>query len=375
MGVKYNFLTGEWEDSPDTQSSWADFITPTEGVSTADYLQSLSGEDTSIYDMFLTDDSGNVDWNSDFWSGVTGFDGQNLQGDAGAAVADIFGFDLPSWEAIFPGTGGGGNAGVSASWLSDMKKLLGIGAGNEGGLFGGASGSDALLGANGVLGVLAALSARPSTSTQTGSSGTTGATSSSTNIADWFDTLQQGLGTTLSAGDGSWSDLSGYLAGGTGQFTDLDPTELASYMNPYVNSVLTPQLTRMSEDFLRGENARQAKAGMVGAFGGERDLIERNLAGERYDKAVNEATANAYSNAFTNAQAMFGQDRSAQQWGANATANLFGLLKPETSTSSTTETTTSNSAKITGTDPNTFGQLANVAGQMYNLANPPVVRT
>lgn len=303
-----------------------------------------------------------TDWNTLIYGNPTGT----------AVVGDGTTNDSTGWSSNSgtPWQTGGLSTQGFIPWLN---RMLGLG-GPTGTGAGAITGSDALLGANGVLGVLAALSAKPSTSTQTGTSGSTNTSSSSTDIADWFDSLQQNLGNMLANDNGLWSNLSGYMSGGTKGFTDLTPEEQLAYVNPYVNSVLTPQLTRMSEDFQRGENARQAKAGMVGAFGEERDLIERNLAGERYDKAVNEATANAYSNAFTNAQQTFGQDRAAQQWGAGATGNLFGLLKPETATSGTSGTTNTNTAKITGTDPNQFGMLSNLAAGMYNLANPPVIR-
>ena len=140
------------------------------------------------------------------------------------------------------------------------------------------SDSEALMGANAVFGLLAALSARPSTTTTSGSSGSTGSSSSKVELDKWYDDLQQGLGTMLADEKNKWTDLDNLLTGGTKKWSGLTEAEQKTYVDPYVNSVLAPQLTRMSEDFLRGENSRRAKAGMIGAFGGSRDILEGSLA-------------------------------------------------------------------------------------------------
>lgn len=297
----------------------------------------------------------------------------------------IDGVDYGSLED-FGGDSGGNwdydysNAGVgvgsdslntaSPSWWQTALQTLGIGAGNTGGIFGGISGSTAGAGAQGILSLLGALNAKPQVGTKQTSETKAGATTTEVGSPEWYKQLTQNLGTSISGDDKSWSDLQGYLTGGMEKVGDAD---LTGYMNQYTGAVLQPQLDRMSEDFTRGENARRAKAGQIGAFGGSRDILEGSLATERLDKAKNEATANAYSNAFTNAQTAFGADRTAQQWGTQATGNLFGLLKPATTTNVASTAGDTTTTVATGSEPNTFGQLGNWAANLYNMMNPPQV--
>lgn len=248
-----------------------------------------------------------------------------------------------------------GNGNTSA--IEDFLSSLGI------------TGNQAGMGLYGILGALASLNQTPEVGTKQTSESKTGSTTIQVGQPQWYEDLMKGLGTEISGANGSWSDLGGYMTGGTGSVADAD---LSRYMNPYIDSVLQPQITRMNEDFTRGENARRAKAGMVGAFGGSRDILEGSLASERHDKALNEATANAFSNAFGNAQNMFGQDRTAQQWGAGMTGNLFGLLKPGQTTSVSATAGDTSTTMATGSKPNTFGDMANLVRNLWGMGNPPV---
>lgn len=291
-------------------------------------------------------------------------------------LTDFGGDSGGNWDYDYSnaGVGVGSESLNTASplWWQTALQTLGIGAGNEGGLLGGISGNTAGIGAQGILSLIGVLNAKPQTGTKQTSETRGGTTTTVVGSPEWYKQLTENLGTAISGEGKSWSDLQEYMKGGMEKVGDAD---LSGYMNQYTGAVLQPQLDRMTDDYLRSENARRAKAGQIGAFGGSRDILEGSLATERLDKAKNEATANAFSNAFTNAQTAFGTDRAAQQWGTHATGNLFGLLKPNTTTNVAATAGDTLTTVATGSEPNTFGQLGNWAADLYNMANPLQVGT
>lgn len=97
------------------------------------------------------------------------------------------------------------------------------------------------------------------------------------------------------------SNVSNYQTGDFNAYNGVGDT--SSYMNPYVNSVLDPQLDEMRRqaDISRVNDASRLTG--QGALGGSRQAIleaegERNLG-----QQVQNATGTAYSNAYDNAQA------------------------------------------------------------------------
>lgn len=301
-----------------------------------------------------------ADW-TDFLGDWTDWGDASEYIDALGGMTDASGTALPSWQDIV-----GTASGATPSWWQTALQTLGIGEGNEGGLLGGVSGNTAGLGATGILGALAALTSEPQVSTGTTTSSRTGGTTTEVGSPEWYKQLTESLGGKISGADGSWSDLGNYMAGGSQSVADAD---LSKYMNPYVDAVLQPQLTRMTEDFTRGENARRANAAQIGAFGGSRDILEGSLASERFDKAKNETTNNALSQAYTNAMSAFGGDRTAQQWGAGLTGDIYSKLKPNTTTGVTSTVGDTQTTTAVGTEPNRLAQLANMGGTIFGLAN------
>lgn len=253
-------------------------------------------------------------------------------------------------------------ASLDGDTLQQILSWAGIGADNASGILGGISGAQAGTGLTALLGTLGALTKKPSVGSANQTSTRSGEQTTTVGTPEWYKQLTENLGTSISGDDKSWSDLAGMMTKGTSSATDLAPADFDKYMNPYVANVLTPQLARMDEDFARSQNQRDAEAISKGAFGGSRLSLEQNLAGERFDKTKAEATNNAMMQAYQNAMTQFGTDRTANQWGVDATNKLFASLKPNTTTSVGTTVGDTQKTTTATTGSNIFGDLSNIAG-------------
>jgi len=109
--------------------------------------------------------------------------------------------------------------------------------------------------------------------------------------------------------------------------TSFDATQAQTYMNPYLESALKPQLdeARRQSQITQQQNA--AKMTQAGAFGGSRQAIldaetQRNLANTQAN-----ITGTGYSTAYDKAMAQFNADqaRKAQEAQFSATYGLQGL--------------------------------------------------
>ena len=129
---------------------------------------------------------------------------------------------------------------------------------------------------------------------------------------DTSNPLFAGVGAPPPGGGFAASPTQGGIAGLTPPQTSQQPSNIAqSYMNPYLQNVLTPQL-----DELRRQNditnaATNAKMTQAGAFGGGRQAIMnaenyRNLMQEQ-NKTVGQGYASAYDKAMAQFNAEQGQ--------------------------------------------------------------------
>ena len=126
---------------------------------------------------------------------------------------------------------------------------------------------------------------------------------------------QQGVGLGVAGGAQYGQQGAGYGQQATGagqQYANMatDPSQMAAYMNPYVQQSLAPQLDLLNQQqALQGQQI-QGQATSQGAFGGNRATLAQGLNAQNYDLARQQAIAQGYNTAFTNAQ-------QAQQFGAN----------------------------------------------------------
>jgi hypothetical protein len=105
----------------------------------------------------------------------------------------------------------------------------------------------------------------------------------------------------------------GQQATGVGQAYQnmaTDPSQMAAYMNPYVQQALNPQLALLNQQQALAGQGIASKAAGQGAFGGNRATLAQGLNQQNYALAQQQAIGQGYSDAFKQAQ-------QAQQFGAD----------------------------------------------------------
>jgi len=89
----------------------------------------------------------------------------------------------------------------------------------------------------------------------------------------------------------------------------IDPNmSISDYMNPYTQGVLDPTLRNLNQAWGDARQQTAANATMAGAYGGTGQGVENALNNKNYGNAVSDATNQAYSQAFQNAQASRSQN-------------------------------------------------------------------
>jgi len=135
-------------------------------------------------------------------------------------------------------------------------------------------------------------------------------------------------GTFTSSGAYQPPGVSGFGAGPTDAnspvATDAGQSPVQQYMNPYLQSVLDPQLNALRRQNQISQNALGAQYAGSGAFGGGRQAIGQAQSNADLMRNLNQTVGQGYANAFDAAQQQFNteQQRKIQeaQFGAN-----FGL--------------------------------------------------
>lgn len=103
------------------------------------------------------------------------------------------------------------------------------------------------------------------------------------------------------------------------------------YMNPYTQSVIDQAQRAAQQNFAESQGARTAAAARAGAFNSSRAAIADTVARREYDNQFQALTADLLNKGYTNAQAQFIADRTAQLQNNQYTADLgmkgaqFGL--------------------------------------------------
>lgn len=128
-------------------------------------------------------------------------------------------------------------------------------------------------------------------------------------------TTSQGL-TTLAAANSPSQYTAGTHTPGT--ITDtgtFDTAAAQQYMNPYLNTVLDNQLSRLNTRFGEQRLGRNARAAKSGVFGGYRQGVEEAIAERDYNQQLNETEGNALFQAYNSAADQFNRDRDARLGG------------------------------------------------------------
>jgi len=150
--------------------------------------------------------------------------------------------------------------------------------------------------------------------------------------------IGMGAGAPLGAGGNQPTNLSGGTTGGQPQ----GPTGIASqYMNPYLQSVLQPQLEEMRRQSQINLQPSLAKMTQAGGYGGGRQAIMESEANRNLLQEQNKTIGQGYSNAYDKGLQQFnteqgqaktladmmseagGQQRGIEQQGISADYNEF----------------------------------------------------
>lgn len=124
-------------------------------------------------------------------------------------------------------------------------------------------------------------------------------------------------------GGGNTITVGGDDSGGGAQGT----SQVQQYMNPYLQSVLDPQLAALRRQSQINQNAIGAKFAGSGAFGGGRQAIGQAQANASLARDLNQTVGQGYANAFDAAQQQFNteQQRKIQEAQYGADFGLKGL--------------------------------------------------
>ena len=129
---------------------------------------------------------------------------------------------------------------------------------------------------------------------------------------------------------GAWApgmdEAMGFYRSAANPFTSAD---IGSYMNPYIENAIDPVARMMKQDQDRQLNDLNSRAAMQGAFGEERNILERNLMKDRGERQISDLYSQGYKQAFDTGSNLWSNDMArllsagnALQGGTIASAGL-----------------------------------------------------
>lgn len=128
-----------------------------------------------------------------------------------------------------------------------------------------------------------------------------------------------GAGAPMGGGIGSLGGMAGAATGTSG--TTPPPLGMASqYMNPYLQSVLQPQLEELRRQSQINLQPSMAKMTQAGGYGGGRQAIMESEANRNLLQQQNQAIGTGYSNAYDKAMGQF----NVEQGQAKTLADIMG---------------------------------------------------
>jgi hypothetical protein len=117
-----------------------------------------------------------------------------------------------------------------------------------------------------------------------------------------------GTGAGMGGGIGSLGGMGG-TAGGTASGTTPPLGTASQYMNPYLQSVLQPQLEELRRQSQINMQPSMAKMTQSGGYGGGRQAIMESEANRNLLQAQNQAIGTGYSNAYDKAMSQFNTEQ------------------------------------------------------------------
>jgi hypothetical protein len=104
-----------------------------------------------------------------------------------------------------------------------------------------------------------------------------------------------------------------------------DPNAVQSYMNPYIQSSLNPQLQLLGQQTGIQSAGEQAAATRSGAFGGSREALQNSLVQQGGNLAAQQAIGQGYNTAFNNAQQQMNAANAAALTGNQQALSGYGM--------------------------------------------------
>lgn len=147
----------------------------------------------------------------------------------------------------------------------------------------------------------------------------------------------------------------GASAGSVAQAQSLtDPNAVGSYMNPYVQQALAPQISDLQLQLAQQQQGINTNATQANAFGDARQGSAQALQNYYGNQAMNQLVGTGYNNAYTQALSALGQAQGTNISAAQQYGNLANTLGTEQQTQLTAGQdlanlgTTAQSAGLTG---------------------------
>lgn len=126
---------------------------------------------------------------------------------------------------------------------------------------------------------------------------------------------------------------SGAAAGAAGHAIGMgSPQSIASYMNPYIEQALAPQVQDLQLQLAQQQRGIDQTATQANAFGDARQGAASALQNLYGNQAMNQLVGTGYNNAYSQALAALQGQQGVQLQGANTFANLAGVQGQEQQT-------------------------------------------
>ena len=183
------------------------------------------------------------------------------------------------------------------------------------------------------------------------------------------------IGTMAGLGYGAQGSQAGQQAAGYGAQGSAagnaygqnatNPSAVAAYMNPYLQSTLAPSLQLLNQQYGQQNVANQAAATQQGAFGGGRSAVMAGLNQQNQDLATNQLVSNAYNQAYNtaNTNMQTAGSQAMQGAGLGITGQQAAISGANTGLSGANTALQGQQTNISGANTGLSGVNAGIAGQ------------
>lgn len=232
----------------------------------------------------------------------------------------------------------------------------------------GAAGATAAAGTNAGVGALGNASTLYNTAGSQAMDTVNAGADSSSNDALLASLAGGSAATTTDAGQ---SDLDTARAYNADSVAPITSSQISSYMNPYVQMALDPQITALQKQAAINQNASNEKAAMSGSFGGARTGVQNAENENDLLTQISAATGTGYQNAYNTA--LSAAEDAANRYGTAANTSLSTAAGANTAANDAVSRLTS-AAGAEGAAGTTASDLATAAQNRLTSAGQSQVQ-